>query len=182
MQIDTLEPGCVRIRLTAEEANAYHLRADRMEESDPAVRRFLQEMLREAALHTDVLSHAGQLLAQAYTGRDGSITLYLTALGGADAAREPMIFRFSGADEAVSALLGLFSCHCRRILSTSLFRMRGRFYAAVRAVSDENAVAGFLSEFGEPAGRGALRLAFLQEHAEPVILDNAMDVVTYYFS
>lgn len=182
MQIDALEPGCVRISLTAEEADAYQLGSSRMEESDPAVRRFLREMLREAAACTDALSHAGRLLAQAYTARDGSITLYLTALGCGESAHEPFMYRFRSADEAVAALRGLFALHCHRVLSSSLYRMRGRFYAAVRAVADEGAVAGYLSEYGEAAGRGALRLAFLEEHAEPVILDNAMDVVTYYFS
>ena len=185
MQIEPLDAQSVKIILTAQEMDAYALCLSKTKADDPAVHAFVREMLQAAeALCGFRAGHAERMLAQLYADRSGGCTLYLTAV-----QRQPhlpgalYIYRFSGCDDMIAALVQLFRRCCHRVYKSALYRMNGCYYVAVDLLhAKDEAVYSCLSEYGEPYGKTESCRAFLKEHADEILSENAMDVITYYLA
>lgn len=89
---------------------------------------------------------------------------------------EPVVFSFSDINDVIDASAGLFEIHSHRIYKSSLYRMGKGYRLLVRTLdAADGPVNAHLEQYGLRTGQGEVAAAYLDEHADLIIVDEAVD-------
>lgn len=201
MKIEPIGTDCVKITLNKADMKKMGIEYDQLDYNDDKTRTILLELLDTAQLTTGFDGLSAKLFVEIFPGENDGCVFYFTILSKTKTVRptlhtqhigrlpdfaskiypKPVIFSFDNADTVLTAAAQLFSVCSHRIYKSSLYRMDTQYLLLLFPFERlDPAVLSLLSEYGTPCGEGAIRAAFLDEHAILLVKDNALDEIAKY--
>ena len=189
MHISLIHENKLKVILTAEDMAELDLDYEQMDYADPQTRKALMRILKEGKAQAGFSPHKTKLFIEVYPCDGGGCVLYFTNLyaaakeGGSCSGMDPVLFQFQDVDVLTQGACMVFDRYSHRIYKSSLYLLDGCYRLIVWPLdySDRLSVY-FLSEYGEKVGEGELLAAFTEEHGQELIRDNAIDILSKYFS
>ena len=186
MEIKKLETGRVRIALTGEELQELNLCYDDIDCEAPETQALICTLVAAARSRTG-FDPGCRLMAEFYPEGQGCV-VYLSDADDplqqrpARKVTTPVIYLFDDLNLLITAAVGLFARCSHRIRKSSLYLMEHTWRLVLYPLDTvENITLGFLDEYAPRCGEGELAAAMLREHAEPLIEENAVDLLAAYF-
>lgn len=188
MDVVLLNAEKLEIALNCADMQKLDLSYEEMDYSDEQTRKTLVALLEYAKTTANFHPRGAKLLVEVFPRADGGCVLHFTSLGSrfrsypSHLALEPVVFEFSDADTLLEASVKTFARYSHRIYKSSLYRYREQYRLVVYPLdySDQLSVY-FLSEFARKVGQGEILAAYVEEHGELIIADNALDTLSEYF-
>lgn len=189
MKIETVDRQTVKVQLSVDDMQDLAITYEQMDYKDPSTKRAIVALLHKVRQETDVDLTGGKLFIEAFPHREGGCILYISVLDaqGQGSARPkryrgsfntPMIFRFSDPEDLITACDKLFTQYSHLVLKSSLYLMEQSYILLVYSYFKlDGKIAALVSEYGEAMGKGAVKSAFIKEHAKPLIINNAIDTI-----
>lgn len=189
MYFEQVNKNKLRVQLSRQDLMDFGVTYDTMDYSDPATREMIREILYQARLEYDFHAADSRLLIEACPHEEGGCLLLFTAVPSLEKPMPhssqfgPVVYRFTDIDTVIEGSIRLFRLCCHRIYKSSLYRVENSYqmilYPLDRAGSRSSTL---LAEYGEKTGEGPAAAALVEEHGTPIILNNAIDKLSYYFS
>lgn len=161
-------------------------------EGDPSgahTRALLLSLLEETREESGFEYYGHRLLIELYPQEGGGCAIYYKIAGSMTerlskpALYGPVLFTFTDVDILIEAACRLFYRYCHRIYKSSLYRLGNSYRLIVYPLDRVDSVTvSFLSEFAEKSGEGCIAAALVEEHGTPIVLENAIDMFSDYFS
>jgi len=178
-----LERDRLKIRLDKNEAREHGLDAKCIHRPGAEIRAALVSLLQKACAETGFRIGREKLFAQVLPSENGGCVVYFTVMrglcfssGGFDI--EPVVYAFGSALGIVRAARVLYRNCGQRIYKSSLYTAGGEYWLVVRAFDyDDRKSTRFLEEYARKIGSGEVLAAYMDEHCELLIGDNAIDVI-----
>lgn len=191
MRFELLDHQKLRVVLTSADLRGYHLTYEEIDYENAGTRSALLDILQLAHAETGYLPASGKLLVEIYPLGNGCVIYFGDAEEEKSAPHaaennmrevaEPEVFTFACCDDMIAACSQVFLLHCHRIHKSSLYYIAGNFHLVLYPLDGKSGkCCAFLREYGRHACHGALLAAYLCEHAQTVVQDNAVDTIAYY--
>lgn len=95
----------------------------------------------------------------------------------------PVIYAFDDIDHLIAGAVKLFRRCSHRILKSTLYKVRDSWRLAIYPLDIiENISLALLDEFAPRCGQGEVAAAWLEEYADKILAENAVDLLSAYFS
>ena len=182
----------LKIVLSPQDMQELSITFEALDYANDQTKALILGLLTSAKLSTGFDPTDRKLLIEAYPEPAGGCTIYITALkkppgaGGTAHKNEitdPAVFGFRDVDILIQATTKLFSQFCQRIYKSSLYRMNGEYRLIIYPLDRvDSLTVSFLSEYGRLIGNGYLLASYIEEHGDPIIEGNAIDVLSHYLS
>lgn len=189
MEIQLISSDQLKISLTEMDLEKLGVTYDSLDYSDPQTKKAILSLLMQAKKTTGFDPHHAKLYVEVYPEDEGGCTLFFTSVQKKPASHRstdacpcgPVIFEFSNLDILVDASCKLFCQYGHRIYKSFLYRLDESYRLIIYPLdSVDNVTVGFLCEYGRMVGEGELLAAFVAEHGQCIIRDNAIDTLTKY--
>jgi negative regulator of genetic competence, sporulation and motility len=180
----------LKIVLSAVDMGQLAISYSQLDYEDDLTKQVLLKLLTAARVETGFDARNARLFIEVYPYDEGGCVIYCTTLPpeedeSAEGATEPgpVIFRFDDVDVLIQACTKLFCQYGHQIYKSELYRMEGSYRLIVYTkAQDKNRTVGLLSEYGRMTGEGAVAAALVEEHAEPLLSERAIDTLSYYLA
>ena len=94
----------------------------------------------------------------------------------------PVVYAFEDVDDLIHGSVKLFGRCSHRIRKSALYRVRGGWRLAVYPLDAREGLSlSLLDEYAPRCGQGPLAAAWLEEHGDRLVEDNAVDLLSAYF-
>ncbi|WP_368236540.1 adaptor protein MecA [Anaerotruncus rubiinfantis] len=189
MEIKQISPRRLQIQLTEADLRAAGLAFDEIDCADPKSRGLFLSLLETARMTTD-FSPRAKVFIEVYPDDAGGCTVYLSDLSRLKTKRwkvrrpvsVPVIYSFTDVDTLINGSVKLFRRCSHRIRKSALYRLDGGWKLMIYPLDTvENITLSFLDEYAECCGEGPLAAAWLEEHGELVVREDAVDLISAYF-
>jgi hypothetical protein len=143
----------------------------------------LVPLLRRARAKCGFSPRGAKILVEILPDETGGCVLCFTAVHGLritpDGCEiEPVVYAFAGACDMVCGVTGLYALYGHRIYKSSLYVGKDGFRLVVRALDYNDRQSGrFLEEFAYVVGSGEVFAAYVDEHFDLIIEDDAVDII-----
>lgn len=188
VEIRQIDPQHVHIELTREELKAESLSYGEIDYQRPETRRWLRTLLetarREAGFKAQ--THA---VVEVWPAPDGGCTVDISSCEREPRrwkvkrhAACPVMYGFEDVNTLIESSLVLFRRASHRIHRSGLYRINKRWILVLYPLDVvENITLSIMDEYAPRCGEGALSAAWVYEHAEPVVREDAIDLMFAYF-
>lgn len=190
MEILLISADKLKISLSKEDMESLSLQYQDMDYADGDTKKALIHLLEKGRAEVGFNPRKSKLFIEVYPSEHDGCVLYFTALrttaGRAFASKtglEPVLFEFDDADVLIDCACKVFERYSHRIYKSSLYRYQNKYRLIIYPLdySDRLSIY-FLSEFATKIGESELMAAFTEEHAQMIVQDNALDVLSDAFS
>lgn len=188
MEFRKLGPRRVRINLSRDELDTMGLSYDTLDYSSARTRALLFSLLEKACVDIG-FEPAGRVLVEAYPDESGGCRIEFS--GSVGAARRwrvkrctqlPVIYAFDDVNTLIACAVKLFGRCAQRIQKSALYHTGKNWVLAIYPEQErQDDTLMLLDEFAQRCGEGALAKAWLSEHAQTVVDDNAVGLLCAYF-
>jgi negative regulator of genetic competence, sporulation and motility len=179
-----LDNDRLKICLTKKEIHQRGLDENRLKDSDPAkIRGTLVSLLQKAREECGFCPQGAKIIVEILPDENDGCILSFTAVHGLRTTPdgceiEPVIYGFDSAYDMVRGVTELYNRYGHRIYKSSLYIGANGFLLTIRALDYSNRQSGrFLEEYAQITGKGEVYAAYIEEHSELLIEDNAVDVL-----
>ena len=188
LKIELIDQKTVKITLNEadldEMALSFHADGNASLKTKQAVWDLIAKIKEETALDLT----GGKLFVEAFPDANGGCVLYVNVIeqrsSAPKAARDPaglntpILFRFPSLADLTEACARLFRQYSHLVRKSSLYLLGQDYYFVLYSYlrTDEKLIR-FLNEYGRYAGKGAVRLSYLREHARCLIEDAALEIL-----
>ena len=171
----------LKATLTAQDARRLQLE---WENEDPQALRQLKRgllgLLAEARTRLGFFPASRRMLIEVYPDEQGGATVYFCA--DPPPGEEPESFCFSDADSLIEAAARLVPLCGHRLCGSALYRCRGLWWLVIRPMDGQGSDAGrLLAEYACRSSAAGFDAAAIEEHALPILREQAADTLFYYF-
>lgn len=149
------------------------------------LKKYLLSLLAQAQTQADDFFLFGEsLVIEIYAEENGGATVLFSSKGEkAHELCQPVVFCFDNSEDMLLGATKLFALHGHRLFQSALYQCSMNWLLIIRPMDgfDSPAVRA-LYEYGEFLQGGSLVAALVEEHCKPIILEHAVDMISYYFS
>lgn len=189
MEIKPIDAHRLEIVLSQEELFSAGVLYEQLDCRKPPTRALLLSLLEAARLRADFTPDT-QVLVEAFPDGTGGCVFCFSDRSPRAPKRwrvqrrvpSPVVYAFDDVDTLIDGSVKLFRRCSHRIRKSTLYRL-GKSWRLVIYPLDvlENITLSFLDEFAPRCGEGATAAAWLDEHAERIVAENAVDLLSAYF-
>lgn len=146
----------------------------------------IDEVLKRASEEKSFSIGGAKLFVEAFTDEDGGLTLYITDLSGKGRIKripqkKSIVCRLGSMENMITACRALFEQHTPYSYKSTLLYDSGRYLLVVSAGEQGAAlIRRILCEFGELMEEDNIFLSYINEHAQRIVEDNAIETIAYY--
>ena len=188
MEIKQIDSRRLKILLSGEDLDAINLSYEQIDYQNPETREFLFSLLETACLTTEFKANS-RVAIEIYPTNQRGCVVYFSALDDPPKRWKvrrhivsPAIYLFDDVDTLIKGSVKLFHRASHRILKSSLYRGEGRYWLVIYPLDMvENITLAFLDEYASRCGEGLLVASWLDEHAQLILKDHAVDLLCSYF-
>ena len=147
------------------------------------IRGALVSLLQKARTQCGFAPRGAKILVEMLPDENGGCVLCFTAVHGlritpGGCEIEPVVYAFRSACDMVRGVAQLYARYAHRIYKSSLYAGKKGFRLVVRALDYNDRQSGrFLQEYAHVIGSGEVFAAYIDEHFDLIIEDNAVDVI-----
>ena len=194
MTFQLISPSKIKIQLSQQDLKNMDISFQTLSCESRQTKSFLLLLLAQAKSLAGFDASGGRLLVEVYEeeAAQEALVVYFTIVSKtpkrlkSKPSRSPceaMVCAFETLDHVIDACVKLFPVCCHRIYKSVLYRYQSRYYLVVyKLCADDTYIRAFLNEYGSfPLNQTAM-LPFLEEHAQVIIPQNAVDKLAYYLS
>lgn len=188
MKIRQINPSLYQVLLTGEELKEKSLTFERMDCAGKETQALLLSII--TLLRADGFEPGEKVFIEVYPTRDGGCAIFFSALDVSVQKRwkvhrhvsSPVIYAFDDVDILIKGAVQLFRRCSHRILKSALYRVSDGWRLLIYPLDTlENVSLSLLDEFAPRCGEGTLAEAFLSEHAQLLLEENAVDFISACF-
>ena len=178
-------PGRLKISLTASDMKNLELTCTQMGKSDPATRKVLLELLRQAKEGAGFQPKDEKLAVEVFPAKGEGCVIYITAASRPPkegAAITPVVLVFADADNLCRGANGLYKRCQFRVDQSQLYRTGGEYRLVLYPLEHGDYLRGcFLSEYAGASYSDAVAAAVVQEHGRLILEKNAIGILWKMF-
>lgn len=191
MEFKQINTRCLQIELTKEDLQTMDLTYETIDYQKAQTRALILSLLETARMTTDFQPDT-RVFIEVYPNEEGGCTIYFSDIDEDEKepkrwrvrrrVTSPVVYAFDDIDILISGSVKLFHRCSHRIRKSALYRI-GESWRLVIYPLDvlENITLSFLDEYAPRCGEGELAAVWLEEHAEKVLTENAVDLLSAYF-
>lgn len=188
MKIRQLNPRRYQVLLTGEELRDSSLTFEGIDCAGRETQELLLSLMKR--LVADGFQPTEKVFIEVYPAEDGGCTIFFSALDMPAQKRwkvvrhvsSPVIYAFDDVDVLITGAVRLFQRCSHRILKSALYRVKNGWRLLIYPLDTLESVSlSLLDEYAPRCGEGVLAEAFLSEHAQLMLKENAVDFLSACF-
>ena len=183
MTIILLDCDRLKICLNENESLECGFNEDYSQHTDEEIRARLLSLLKKAHAETGFNPGSANIVAEIWPDESGGCVVCFTAVRGIRLSPyggeiEPIVYSFESALELIRAMCDLYSRYGHYVYKSSLYTDNRKYLLVMRVLDYEDQQSiRLLEEYTPIIGRGEVLAAYIDEHCELLLSDNAVDTV-----
>lgn len=188
MKIRQINARLYQVLLTGEELKEKSLTFERMDCDGKETQELLVSII--TLLRADGFEPGEKVFIEVYPTQNGGCAIFFSTMDGHIQKRwkvhrhvtSPVIYGFNDVDLLITGAVQLFRRCSHRILKSALYKVNGGWRLLIYPLDTlENISLSLMDEFAPRCGEGVLAEAFLSEHAQLLLKENAVDFLSACF-
>jgi negative regulator of genetic competence, sporulation and motility len=192
LKIEKIDEKTIRILLSAQDMEAYHITYEQMDYNDLATKRAILNIIQQVRQKANIAVEFSKLFVEAFPNDDGGCILYVNVSDSFTAAPverkttsfdTPLVFEFDSLNLLTAACSRLWIHDNHLMIKTSLYLYEKKYrlllYTYCRM---EQKIIQQLQEYGHYIGKGAVVAAFVKEHAKTILSEHAVETIVRYLA
>lgn len=188
MKIRQINKRLYQVLLTGEELKEKSLTFERMDCAGKETQELLISII--TLLRADGFEPGEKVFIEVYPTKDGGCAIFFSTMDACVQRRwkvhrrvtSPVIYAFDDVDVLITGAVQLFRRCSHRILKSALYRVNNGWRLLIYPLDTlENVSLSLLDEFAERCGEGTLAEAYLGEHGQLLLEENAVDFISACF-
>lgn len=160
-----------------------------MDCKDKNSRKTLCKILEEGKVLTGFMPRDNKLFVQIFPEENGGCIIFFNILKHTNDiaygffAPDPVVFEFLEFDNIITAAAKVWNRLRHKIDKSFVYKINGRYILVVYPLDYADMLSiAFIYEFADIIGTGFIKNAYICEHGELLLADNALEILHEYFS
>jgi negative regulator of genetic competence, sporulation and motility len=191
VQIESIDSSTIKITLSHQDLSRLDITYEQMDYQDPATRKALLGLLRQAQTQTGLDLTESKLFVEAFPDENDGCILYINLVSPhpKDSGiyskgcgfNTPLIFQMDTIEEVSGLCSRLQKGMNHLVVKSSLFSQDQAYWLLLYTYCRmEDRLIAAASEFGRYMGKGSILAAMVREHSREIIAKDAIETIAYW--